>query len=228
MIIEFNGLAGCGKSTLQQKLSEMSSDISYAGVAEFRGNGLSGLKKLFLKFRRFVCQYLPGNLKFYLLCRKLFSSAESNNNFSLRENRISIMYMVYLYETYRRCGDGILVSDEGFLQTLASIGAKGRLNPKAVGAVCRELKKINGGIFEINCKSDVDGAIIRIRERNRNDSAIDRLGGSELRDYLTEFDRQLRIFRRYFGKKYGHMYVDTSLPPEKSAQQIAERIHDFQ
>jgi len=230
MIIELNGLPGCGKSTVKQAVAaKYKENIRYIGVAEFRGEQKSGLAKLFLKAGRFLVQFLPANFSFYRTCRKLFSAvpvnaAETINHY---EDTISIMYLVYLFRIYRTQKNEMILTDEGFLQALVSVCVTRDVDTAVLENLLKQILCSDRKIILMNCECSTTEAYRRIIQRNRNDSAIDILKGEKLTDYLNLYEQQLSVLRNRCGNITENFCIDMHRPLEEQVNFIIERIRNL-
>lgn len=226
MILELNGLPGCGKTTLKQEIAAENKDIAVIGVAEFRGKNLSVFLKLLLIISRFFIQFLPKNFGFYRKCRRLFSnpSAAGHGISSFYEDTISIMYMVYLFHSYRKFKGSYLLTDEGILQSLASVCTEKKVSLPALEAVTEQLAALDNSIMLVHCDCSTEESYRRINVRNRNDSAIDKLKGEELKAYLCSYEQQLKVLREKVFKRYMSMNIDMCQTAVSQVSLIMERI----
>ena len=226
MILELNGLPGCGKSTVKQEIAVQNNEIKVIGVAEFRGENVSGFFKLLLKIKRFCIQFLPQNFGFYCKCRRLFANSpvkESCTSF-FYEDMIAIMYMVYLYHSYRNFKGIFLLADEGILQSLASVCVAKNVSLAALDEVTGQLYKLNNSMMLVHCDCSIEEAYRRITARNRNDSAIDNLKGEQLKDYLCSYEKQLKVLRKKIFDKNINIHIDMCQTVGSQVSLILERI----
>jgi shikimate kinase len=226
MILELNGLPGCGKTTVKQEIVAENNDITVIGVAEFRGKNVSGFSKLLLIISRFFIQFLPENFSFYRKCRRLFSnpSVARYGTSSFYEDTISIMYMVYLFHSYRKFKGSYILTDEGILQSLASVCTEKNVSLPALEAVTEQLAALNNSIMLVHCDCNTEESYRRINVRNRNDSAIDKLKGEELAAYLCSYEQQLKVLREKNFKHYISMHIDMCQTVGSQVSLIMERI----
>lgn len=226
LIIELNGLPGCGKSTVKQKIAAQNNEIKVIGVGEFRGENVSGFSKLLLKISRFLMQFLPANFGFYRKCRRLFAKPpvkEYCTSF-FYEDTIAIMYMVYLFHSYRNFKSTILLADEGILQSIASACAVRGVSQASLVAVTEQLSTLDQNIIPVHCDCSIEESYRRIAARKRNDSAIDTLKGEQLTDYLCSYGEQLKVLREKLFDHNVSIHIDMCQTVDSQVDYIMERI----
>ncbi len=191
MIVECNGLPGCGKTTLVEEMSKKLSDMgilhTVAGVNTFRyGN----------KIKR-VVSLLNRSIVWTALSSK--KGTESLFFLSFKERLITLMYLHYLITEYTRAGC-LIVSDEGIVQTLATVSSFTDTETKDTKAAKDLLRSEK--LLELNCELSIHDSIKRIADRKRNDSAIDSLQGDALVNYLSHHDDRLQSLRKICTYSY--------------------------
>ena len=198
MIIELNGLPGCGKTTLKNAICSKHGSVRAVGVAEFRGEGKASYYKLPLKLGRFLVQFIPSNFGLYLDLRTMMRKAKQREGAQFSnsyENLITIMYVVYLYHTYRKNSVASLIVDEGIVQSLASCCAQMEIDQSWIQVVLRHFYSVSERLVIVNCECGVETSIRHIYARNRNDSAMDQLKDDKLQLFLERYQEQLALVR---------------------------------
>lgn len=231
VIIELNGLPGCGKTTLKNAICIKNLTVKSAGVAEFRGEGKSTVSKIFVKLKRFSTQFTPDNIGLYLTLKKLIRKAKPYKSVHLSnpyENTITIMYMVYLYCTYRKAGDTVLLVDEGIVQSMASCCTQMDIERSYLETVMQYFQHLSKKIVVINCECTLETSLRRIKSRKRNDSAMDQLNFEELQIFLERYKEKLLIIRSLIGKTCRQVIAlgveDDDPSPTKM---LAEKVKEY-
>lgn len=191
MIVECNGLPGCGKTTLVEEVSKKLSDMgilhTVAGVNAFRyGN----------KIKRVVSLLNYSIVWTALSSRK---GTESLSFLSFKERLITLMYLHYLITEYDRARC-LIVSDEGIVQTLATVSSFTDTETKDTKAAKNLLRSER--VLELNCDLSIHDSIKRIADRQRHDSAIDSMQGDALAGYLSQHSERLQSLRRICTNSY--------------------------
>ena len=202
MIIELNGLSGCGKTTLKNVACSKHTVVRSVGVAEFRGEGRPFFYKLVLKLRRFIGQFTPANIGLYKDVRKMVRTANQREGAQFSnsyENAVTVMYTVYLFSTYRGSEDTTLIVDEGIVQSITSCCVQMEINRSDLEAVLQRFQRILEKIVVVNCDCTLEASFRRIQARNRNDSAMDQLTVGELQILLKRYQEQLTFIRSMIG-----------------------------
>lgn len=221
---EFNGLPGCGKSTIcreMEKLLEgrmpvvMLSERKAAepkGLARFLRQVLSGLVHgqagmirdmlLFaLKLpkgtpKRFICFY--SSARDYLLTLKCMRETES----------------------------GILLSDQGVLQHFLSgfYNQERVTGMKEARRIMRRAERDFAPFLEINLLLAPDKSLERMNGRKEKASRLERLSGVEATRLMTVQDATLRELRKALCSPERTLDADARKSPQENAEIILDRI----
>ena len=203
LIFELNGLPGCGKTTLRNEICKKYLSASSVGVADFRGEGKSKTDKMFVRMKRFLIQFTPANLGLYHVLKKMMRNSKTIGSLKVcnpYEKAITVMYIVYLYNAYRKAGDNLLFADEGLVQSLTTCCSQMEIDNSSLEATLQYFKSVSEKIIVINCECNLDTSLQRITERNRNDSAIDQLDSNELLFFLERYEEKLLSTRKAIKK----------------------------
>lgn len=188
IIVECNGLPGCGKSTLisalAYKLEENKIAVQTSGVATFRAQDKNFFVKNTVKLLRMSSILNNDSFKLFHEVRSERIAAGKRTTLD-RESLILIAYLQYLRNAYKK-GSGIVLADEGIVQTITALFQFCRnrelLAERYLGG-CEKKE-----LMIVNCLIRQQETEKRICKRNRHDSSIDELSGSELKDYLADYD----------------------------------------
>ena len=217
MIVECNGLPGCGKTTLIKALSDElnSRNIPHTvvGVESFRKNrqGSSGLIfkiRRFLKFFRF--EYLS------VICSH--SKIQGTSFLNTKEKLITLLYLKYIENEYSK-PHNIILADEGIVQTLSTVMLFSGKEADRYGSAVGIMK--NPEYLAVNCNIDKNEAEKRFSSRERRNSAIDKLSGRELEAYYDEYKKQLDSVRNMAVSAED---MDMSQAPEEAVKRILMRM----
>lgn len=200
MIIECNGLPGCGKTTLTKELvsnlNKEGKKTRYVGVAQFRGKN-KGFLKLPIFLNRIIIPINPKNLFFSFNAMTYIIKSWRQPNFfgKIYESYIAFLYCVYLFNIYRKYSTDIVITDEGMIQALTSFSFYVKSDVEMMSKLLKITKKLKLKITFINCNITIKKTISRIELRNRHDSAIDELSNAQLTEFLQTFYEKLKFLR---------------------------------
>ncbi|OIM22290.1 hypothetical protein ATX60_10295 [Oenococcus oeni] len=200
MLYESNGIAGSGKTTLTQKLfSELCKSgikVTFIGVKTFRGEDQTKFRKLFLKIQRFLLPFNFKNISFFWICLKYFMSKRASASWlsSNYENYISLLYCVYIFDSYRKAQDKVVISDEGYVQAITAFSLTRQGPTEYVSQLLKKIRSLDLPIIYLCCDIDISESMRRIEFRGRHDSAIDEISTDALKKYLTQYCYQLKKY----------------------------------
>jgi len=233
MIIEFNGLPGCGKTTIKTTLmNKINQKIKSIGVSDYSAENSGKLKRLFVKLGRILSIICPFNLNFSLKCLKLYFKSSSVTEFlskSFYEDLIAVSYIVYLYREYKKNKNRVLVVDEGIIQVISSAITVKNVKEKYIDDIINDFLALKKRYMFINYDCDVNLSFERIKKRNRNSAAIDSLEGESLIGYLNKYKLNLNEIRQKVAKnpKYS-LNLSAKLPLDQQIEIIFERKKKIQ
>ena len=184
IIIEFNGLPGCGKSAVAHNLIERLSKqevqvLSCYDIPE-------GIEQ------RFFHALYDGSIPFCYKMAKFIRSYKSSNWSFL----YSLRFAWYFYQRYvhfiKSSSSQVLVIEQGLIQLLLSYSFSDVIIDKSlIKRIIRDIQKSVFGeaLLLINCEIDVNTSLERITQRGKND-------GSRLDKILKSSDSSLvNIFK---------------------------------
>ena len=217
MIVECNGLPGCGKTTLIKVLSDElnSRNIPHTvvGVESFRKNR-QGSSGFIFKIRRFLKFFRSEYLS--LICSH--SKIPGTSFLNAKEKLITLLYLTYIENEYSK-PHNIILADEGMIQTLSTAMLfSGKETGRYVAAA--GIMK-NPEFLAINSNIDKNEAEKRFSSRERMNSAVDRLSGRELEAYYDEYKKQLERVR---NMAVSVLDIDMSQAPEEAVKRILMRM----
>ena len=217
MIVECNGLPGCGKTTLIKALSDelnlRNIPHTVVGVESFRKNR-QGSSGFIFKIRRFLKFFRSEYLS--LICSH--SKIPGTSFLNAKEKLITLLYLTYIENEYSK-PHNIILADEGMIQTLSTAMLfSGKETGRYVSAA--GIMK-NPEFLAINSNIDKNEAEKRFSSRERMNSAVDRLSGRELEAYYDEYKKQLERVR---NMAVSVLDIDMSQAPEEAVKRILMRM----
>lgn len=198
MIYECNGIMGTGKTSLTNQLSKnILKESKFIGVRTFRGAKKSKISKSLLIIKRVLLLVKPSNLSIIKLCvQYLRSGVEATQKiYTKREIFISLLYCVYIYDNYRT-NEETLICDEGFIQSIATFSLMHQGDLKYVYLMINLFDKLPDRKCLICCNLPINDALVRIKARDRHDSAVDTLNIMELTEFLRSYQQRLNDLRQ--------------------------------
>ena len=217
MIVECNGLPGCGKTTLIKALSNelKARNIRHTvvGVEYFRNNryGSSGF---IFKICRFINLFRFEYLSVILSHKKIPGTSFLN----AKEKLITLMYLKYIENEYTK-PHNIILADEGMIQTLSTVMLFSETKAGRFRSTIDIMK--NPAFFAINCNIDNNEAKKRFYSRKRRNAAVDKLSDEELEAYFFEYKKRLDIVRNMAVSVEN---IDVSIKPEEAVKRILVRM----
>ena len=222
MFIEFNGIPGCGKSTICKKLiaclDESGENVLFLQdrIAKLAG------QKATLPFLIFI-EGLHGAGAIVVAYLKLYKSIPYRHRETLIRTFAALKNAVLAYRMCRKNKDVVIISDQCIVQNILSCFYD---CPIQNGAVIEELLNTISsklGLFiAINVEIDVETASSRIQDRNTVGGRLDLLRGNHLTETLSRQStilKQIRTLNRGIA-----ITIDSSESPDDNAKLLFDYI----
>lgn len=220
MIIEFNGLAGSGKTTIARllgsQLSEQGHKVCYTyPIRESR-------------FQRYCSYIADGSLVLWFLGMQFAIwgiQPRCVEKYRYVSNLISYFRMYRCF--IQKCSDEVLIVDQGIIQGLASVAHMDQIvGEKALDYIFSYLKKKGIEIYSVECKNDPILSHKRIRGRNSAGGRWERCGDEEMKCGLVQQTETFNVIRQcsHSGFAQKHISVDTKLSPEQNVRKISRFV----
>lgn len=230
LYLEFNGVPGCGKSTICKAL------LDELNKYNFRYYDYQNLFLNFIKKRMWKMQAL-----FMLLningIRILYNTHKAVNQLGLsRDNRKFVPYLILtqLLITYfgKKYSDSILVSDEGIVQYVISMLYDQKItNETHLDCTITEILSMSNYVdmIAINVEIKSELAISRIREREDGKSRLDHLDNNSLKYIMDIQIANFMVIRKYISN-LSHVDINVGSDIESNVRvlldQVMERRHN--
>lgn len=217
-IVEFNGLAGLGKTTVANLLKEDLREDGYKVIGWYRHSMLHSLRPMFA---------IPYSFSLY---RKVKKYADSIRPY--RKDRKYVHWtnhFVRMYKMIDKHSDAdYAISDEGIIQFFVAMGLNDRF-PKSplLDAVVEKIKSMGVSFIRVDCDNNVEKAYERIKSRPAKGMYYENWSKDELTTQLEAEAYNFECLRSAFSKVYPGQQVitiDTMDTPEKNARKIKEII----
>ncbi len=219
IIIEFNGIPGSGKTTtmfeLRKLLKEMKvPEIPDKAVSECEVNRLT-----ILHSREIRACYITF-LKAFFLIRPI-----RRERFRIMNRTFHYWYGIKLLSQDReRKQTRICILDQGIIQGFVSMAFQGKILNE--GKYCQYIKQVLdslGNFVCINCNTDVNVSVSRMRQRTHKLSRLDFINNNrELRKALINQKKQFERIRETAIKKA--VSIDMNESPEDNAERILLKV----
>ncbi|WP_188633947.1 AAA family ATPase [Lentibacillus kapialis] len=224
LIVEFNGLSGCGKTTnakaLTSKLQEAGFSVATASslIDFYHGKRLPKLRLL-----------LP-NMQLNL---SLFQYMMSLKPFSFYRLRClsAVWTFTYIYKKSAQHQNQILIIDQGIIQALsAAVYLNTFQEDRQIRRVLTQLNRQNFNLLVVNCLSNGSQAADRIQIRNEQKNRFDRMARPVLDNNLNTHGETFESVRRHVTDiMNGHeCNLDMSLPVEQNTMDLFNVIYHYQ
>src|SRR5690625_4526007 len=219
--IEFNGIPGCGKTTLANQC------IEYLKKQGFTVANLSLDKTNYQKrrFRKWINR-MVGILFYY----PFIIEAIKIKPFNIER----IKYVLEIYDIIHlsqdntaMCADFILV-DQGIVQGIASIFHTTTYYPLpgTRSSVNKHLRSFENAI-SINCNITASSAIERIRDRKANLGRFDQMDDSNLEKSYNINMNNLAELRKSFENEFQSIEIETETPTINNTNKILRFVSDL-
>lgn len=185
VIVEFNGLTGCGKTTLRKDFLDILGDdgqIYYETIEAGKSVRLNLNKYAYKNFsiRHLSLGWLVATVRYVFLW---FMALVMSNNQSLSRKKRYLKKGLLLWIVYRifekDCEDrSLLLVDEGIICSLASLIHTGRYSNLICKDIVRSLAYYKNAII-VNFEVDFDWSYHNIRNRKAN-SRFDKMSEEDL------------------------------------------------
>lgn len=187
IIVEFNGLPGCGKSTIVNSVSEGLSKQGYKTFTKFNCSFFSKSGIIFLL--SVWCYILIVQVK-HFCCQ--FSKDKNRSRF------VDILIRHCLaYSTFLKRGQGIYLVDQGIIQDFLSIAHIEEIKAAFELSKIESILKYQGvSIIRVDVFCPIDVVIERINSRDKQTSRLSRKTGVKLSSYLNIQKKNLECLRR--------------------------------
>ena len=218
IIVEFNGLAGLGKTTVANILKDELRKDGYSVIGRYRYSKLHSLRKLFS---------IPYSFSLYRKVKRFADTIEP-----YRKDRRYVHWTNHFVRMYtmidKHSDSDYAISDEGIIQFLVAIGLNDRFPQSSLlDAVVEKIKSMGVSFIRVDCINNIESAYERIKSRPPKGMYYEGWSKDELKAQLEAESFNFEYLRCVFSKVYPDQLVisiDTLDPPEVNARKIKEII----
>lgn len=219
VIVEFNGLAGLGKTTVANDLIDILNDKGYSTVN----------RQYSFPIYRFLFHFFPKltNLHLYSLVKSYADSIPTKEG----TKRTHILYTnayVYKYQSIIKfCNADFAIIDEAIIQFLVAMAFKDQM-PRSdkAKAIVEEIKKLGIRFIRVDCVNDTALAADRIMSRPSRGLVFETMGADELKNTLETESANFDYMRELFSLVYEDQQV-ISINTREDPMENALKVKDF-
>lgn len=218
IIVEFNGLAGLGKTTVANILKEDLSKDGYKVIGQYRHGFLQAKHPI---------SCIPYSFSLY---RKVKRYADSIVPF--RKNRKYVYWTnhyVRMYKSIERyTGADFAIIDEAIIQFLVAMGLNDHFpQSELMDDVVEKIKQMGVSFVRVDCENHIESSYERIKSRPPKGMYYENWSKEELIGQLQAESYNFEYLRKVFSKVYPEQTVikiDTLDSPKENARIIKEII----
>lgn len=218
IIVEFNGLAGLGKTTIVNRLIDQLRIDGYKVIDTYRHNKLHSKHPLFC---------IPYSFDLYRKVKKYADSIEPFRKDRKYEHWTN--HYVRMYKSIEKYSDAdFAIIDEAIIQFLVAMGLNDRFpQSDLMDAVVKKIKSMGVSFVRVDCENNIDASYERIKSRPPKGMYYESWSKDELMSQLQAETYNFEYLRSVFSKVYPEQKVvtiDTLDSPEDNAHKIKEII----
>lgn len=218
VIVEFNGLAGLGKSTVANLLKNELLNDGYNVIGWYRRNIFQSLRPIFS---------IPYSFSLYSLVKKYAETIVPYRKNRTYEHWTN--HFVRMYKSIDKYSDAdFAISDEGIIQFLVAMALNDYFpETPLMDAIVEKIKSMGVSFIRVDCESKVEVAYKRIKSRPSKGMYYEKWSKDELMGQLQVESYNFNYLRTVFSKIYPDQTVitiDTMKSPEDNAKMIKEII----
>lgn len=218
IIVEFNGLAGSGKTTVADILISELRKEGYNVIGKYRNSIFHSKRPLFS---------IPFSFSLYRIVKKYAASIVP-----YRKNRKYVHWtnhFVRMYKTIDKYSDAdFAIIDEAIIQFLVAMGFNDHLpHSNLMNSIVEKIKSMGVSFVRVDCENHVETAFERIKSRPPKGMYYENWSQDELISQLQVEADNFDYLRDVFSNVYANQKVitiDTLKTPEDNASLIKEII----
>lgn len=226
IILEFNGIPGCGKTTTANLLFEKLRDLNYKVITfkELLNNEIK-IKKINLIVDLFKISNLRFAYNIIKLC--LYTKPIKFSRFKYAKTAYIYYYIMNHLQIEKKKYD-FIICDQGLIQIILSIMYIDIFSKKLhVNKLIDKSLACFTNLYYINCIVDISTAKDRIRSRNLKQGRLDFImDDDELLSALTAQIYNLEIIRNSVKDLFATHVIDLKMncSPDENAEKIIKNI----
>lgn len=218
IIVEFNGLAGLGKTTVAGVLIDELCKEGYNVIGKYRKSLFHSKRPLFS---------IPYSFSLY---RKVKKYADSIVPY--KKNRKYVHWtnhFVRMYKTIDKYSNAdFAIIDEALIQFLVAMGLNDQLpHSNLMNSIAEKIKSMGVSFIRVDCENNVEVAFERIKSRPPKGMYYENWSKEDLMSQLQAETYNFEYMRSVFSKVFPGQIVitiDTLDSPETNANKIKEII----
>ena len=218
IIVEFNGLAGLGKTTVANILKDELRKEGYNVIGWYRHSVLHSLRPVFA---------IPYSFSLYRKVKKYADSIvpyRKNRKYTHWTN-----HFVRMYKSIDKYSDAdFAISDEGIIQFFVAMGLNDHFpQSDLLDAVVEKIKSMGVSFIRVDCENHVEASFERIKSRPSKGMYYENWSQEELMGQLQAESYNFAYLRSVFSRVCPDQKVitiDTLDSPEDNARKIKETL----
>ena len=218
IIVEFNGLAGLGKTTIANILRDELCKDGYTVIGKYRHSKFHSNHPL-------LC--IPYSFNLY---RKVKKYADTIVPYIKNRKYVHwTNHYVRMYKTIVKYSDAdFAIIDEAIIQFIVAMGLNDRFpQSDLMDAVVKKIKSMGVSFIRVDCDNNIEAAYERIKSRPPKGMYYENWPKEELMSQLQVETYNFEYLRTVFSRVYPEQLVisiDTQDSPLENARKIKEII----
>ena len=198
-IVEFNGIPGSGKSTVERVLNDLclAHQYSICREGELFSEKNRWKKWVFVLSILFYPKYFSLFIKVFLVGLSSFSRTKKTIPLKVS---LTILYLTYSLIKRKKENDDFIIISEGYVQLLSNIYDYSSLVMNhQLESLISKIFTLFDDILIVNCYIDKELAVERVNNRKKEQclNSIDKLDQEVMIKFMSFRDKNLRVIRKY-------------------------------
>lgn len=192
IVIEFNGLPGCGKSTTARALKDRLNKLHHTSVTSYYKTSL---------YKKKIVQ-LFWHKNIVLIFRLLRLALLQKDVYAALPGLLAICRYNQMYHMYAKNRNDVLLIDQGIAQGFLSMSHTNHFaRPDLIEKIASTLNLQDIKFVMVNCDISVEESLCRIQKRHTNGGRLDNMDNIDLTNALKVQDMNLRTIRSCLTRK---------------------------
>lgn len=232
IILDLNGLPGCGKSTYAGELYEILNNQNIECEFFNKNEYINGNNSKQKKIKSYIRLLIPKNFIYIVkLCLKSLKTKKMyQRNMSVKDKiwkwlRVAIIND-RVHNIAKKNDDKIVIIDQGIVQDYVDYMLDKKIEENEIIKYEKIYKDLKDRIIIVNLSIEKNISVSRIHKRNREKYDVDKMPEEELKRFLTIYDMKLKMVRKIFNKDFVNIEIDVNNKEEfnKNIEKILKVI----
>lgn len=216
IILDFNGLPGCGKSTyakeVYDRLRSENVKCEFFNDNEYLETAQRNKKKI--KFYIRILRFKNLIYAFKLLFKFRYKEKDFKRRIKLKDRIwkwIRIIILIDKIHFINKKEDiDVLIIDQGIVQDFTDYVLDKCISEEKISSYSNKYMKLNKKIILVNLEIEEAISINRIKKRNRKKYDVDKMEIHELEIFLKQYSEKLKNVRKVFAKNFVNINLDVN------------------